>query len=50
MIHEVYGKEITNRESESQAEVFVTRVHALQEVRPPARLSAQVSSLPDLLS
>jgi len=45
-----YGKEIINRESESQAEVFVPRLHPLQEVRPSARLSAQVSSLPDLFS
>jgi len=50
IVNEVYGKEIINRESESQAEVFVSRVHALQKVRPPARLSAQVSSVPDLLS
>jgi len=44
------GKKIINRESESQAEVFVARLHALPAMRASARLSAQVPLVPHLLS
>jgi len=46
----LHGKEVLNSEVESQAKVFVTRVHALPAVRPAARLPAQVSSVSHLLS
>ena len=45
-----YGKKIINRKSKSEAEIFGTRVHALPAMRAAARLSAQVSFVPHLLS
>jgi len=46
----LHGKKIINRESESQAEVFFARVHALPAMRQAAGLPAQVSLVPNLLS
>jgi hypothetical protein len=45
----LYGKKIINRESQSQAEIFVARLHSLPSLRPGARIPAQVSLVPYLL-
>jgi hypothetical protein len=48
-LREENGKEITDRESEPETEILFARLHALQALRTPTRLSAQVQSVPNLL-
>jgi len=44
----LYGKEIIDRESEPETEIFVARLHALQALRASARIFAQVQFVPHL--